>query len=407
MNVEYFISKRLVSAKENKNVFSRPIIRITISAIALSVAVMIISLSVLDGFKSEVMNKVISFGSHIQIENYQDTESDSFSPLILTEPFLQSIYKYKEIKSVQPIIYDFGLVKTKDDFLGINLKGVSYNYDWNLFSQQITEGELLNSDSSIVISESIANKLKLHLSDKINIYFPSLKKDRINVRPFYVCGIYNTSMGEFDNSLTFVSSSTLQKLKKWNENEVSMLEITLHDFDDLDVVSSDLSTSVEDYYSKKVSSITYLYPQIFDWLSLQDINVRVIIILMLLVAGVNVVSSLLILILEKTKFIGIIKSLGATHWMVRKIFLYNSMYLVSKGLFWGNLLAFTLLFLQYQFQIISLDETTYYMKSIPISFNFYSFFFLNLGTLILSFLMMIIPTLVITKISAVKAIRFQ
>ena len=407
MNVEYFISKRLVSAKENKNVFSRPIIRITISAIALSVAVMIISLSVLDGFKSEVMNKVISFGSHIQIENYQDTESDSFTPLVLTEPFLQSIYQNKEIKSVQPIIYDFGLVKTKDDFLGINLKGVSDNYDWNLFSQQITEGELLNSDSSIVISENIANKLKLHLSDKINIYFPSLKKDRIKVRPFYVCGIYNTSMGEFDNSLTFVSSFTLQKLKKWNENEVSMLEITLHDFDDLDVVSSDLSTSVEDYYSKKVSSITYLYPQIFDWLSLQDINVRVIIILMLLVAGVNVVSSLLILILEKTKFIGIIKSLGATNWMVRKIFLYNSMYLVSKGLFWGNLLAFTLLFLQYQFQIISLDETTYYMKSIPISFNFFSFFFLNLGTLILSFLMMIIPTLVITKISAVKAIRFQ
>jgi lipoprotein-releasing system permease protein len=407
MNVEYFISKRLVSAKENKNVFSRPIIRITISAIALSVAVMIISLSVLDGFKSEVMNKVISFGSHIQIENYQDTESDSFTPLVLTEPFLQSIYQNKEIKSVQPIIYDFGLVKTKDDFLGINLKGVSDNYDWNLFSQQITEGELLNSDSSIVISENIANKLKLHLSDKINIYFPSLKKDRIKVRPFYVCGIYNTSMGEFDNSLTFVSSFTLQKLKKWNENEVSMLEITLHDFDDLDVVSSDLSTSVEDYYSKKVSSITYLYPQIFDWLSLQDINVRVIIILMLLVAGVNVVSSLLILILEKTKFIGIIKSLGATNWMVRKIFLYNSMYLVSKGLFLGNLLAFTLLFLQYQFQIISLDETTYYMKSIPISFNFFSFFFLNLGTLILSFLMMIIPTLVITKISAVKAIRFQ
>ena len=358
MNVEYFISKRLVSAKENKNVFSRPIIRITISAIALSVAVMIISLSVLDGFKSEVMNKVISFGSHIQIENYQDTESDSFTPLVLTEPFLQSIYQNKEIKSVQPIIYDFGLVKTKDDFLGINLKGVSDNYDWNLFSQQITEGELLNSDSSIVISENIANKLKLHLSDKINIYFPSLKKDRIKVRPFYVCGIYNTSMGEFDNSLTFVSSFTLQKLKKWNENEVSMLEITLHDFDDLDVVSSDLSTSVEDYYSKKVSSITYLYPQIFDWLSLQDINVRVIIILMLLVAGVNVVSSLLILILEKTKFIGIIKSLGATNWMVRKIFLYNSMYLVSKGLFLGNLLAFTLLFLQYQFQIISLDETS-------------------------------------------------
>ena len=407
MNVEYFISKRIISAKENKNVFSRPIIRITISAIALSVAVMLISLSVLDGFKSEVMNKVIAFGSHIQIENYTTFEDNSTTPLVVTESLSESIYQNKQVKKVQSVIYDFGLVKTKDDFLGINLKGVSDNYDWNQFNDRITDGELLNSDSSIVISETIADKLNLHLSDKINVYFPSLKKDKINVRPFYICGIYNTSMGEFDNSLTFVSLSTLQKLKKWEGNEVSMLEITLHNFDDLDVVTSDLSTSVEDYYNKKVSSITDLYPQIFDWLNLQDVNVRVIIILMLLVAGVNIVSSLLILILEKTRFIGILKSFGANNWSVRKIFLYNSMYLVSKGLFWGNLLAFVLLFLQYKFHIISLDEQTYYMKSIPIAFNLYSFLLLNISTLFISFIMMIIPTIVITKISAVKAIRFQ
>ena len=179
------------------------------------------------------------------------------------------------------------------------------------------------------------------------------------------------------------------------------------DFSDVERVAESLSVSVDDYYNKKVRSIQQLYPQIFDWLKLQDVNVRVIILLMLLVAGVNIVSSLLILILEKTSFIGILKSMGVSNWSVRKIFLYNSMYLVSKGLLWGNLIAFVLLFFQYQFEFISLDESTYYMSTIPVSFNLTSIFLLNIGTLITCLLMMILPTIVITKISAVKAIRFQ
>jgi len=186
-----------------------------------------------------------------------------------------------------------------------------------------------------------------------------------------------------------------------------LIELLVSDFNRLDQISKSVSVSVEDYYNKNVKNVKELYPQIFDWLSLQDINVRVIIILMLLVAGVNIVSSLLILILEKTQFIGILKSLGTSNWSVRKIFLYNSMYLVTKGLIWGNAIAFIFLFLQYQFQIISLDEATYFMKTIPVSFNFFSFLLLNISTLVLCFLIMIVPTIVITKISAVKAIRFQ
>ncbi len=407
MNVEYFISKRIVSAKENKNVFSRPIIRVTISAIALSVAVMLISLSVLEGFQSEVTNKVVSFGSHIQIAPYQSVDDKTKSPLELTDKFIKSVSTNKEVSEIHPIVYDFALVKTNTDFLGINLKGVAKTYNWENIEDKITQGVGVNSDSSILISEQIAGKLNLQLGDKIRVYFPSVKNERVNVRPFYVCGLYNSSMSEFDESMTFVSINKLQKVKSWSEKEVSLIEIHLFDFSDVERVTKYLSISVDNHYSKNVKSIHQLYPQIFDWLKLQDVNVMVIILLMLLVAGVNIISSLLILILEKTSFIGILKSMGVSNWSVRKIFLYNAMYLVSKGLLWGNFIAFMLLFVQYQFEIISLDESTYYMSTIPISFNLTSIFLLNIGTLITCLLMMILPTIVITKISVVKAIRFH
>lgn len=415
MNVEYFISKRIVSAKENKNVFSRPIIRLTIFAIALSVAIMLISLSILDGFQSEVTNKVISFGSHIQISNYEKSSDSEEIPLRLTDSFLISVHQNSEIKDVSNIIYDFGLVKTDDDFMGINLKGVEEDYNFSTFSDKIIDGDRINSDSSIFISENIANKLNLKVTDKIRVYFPSVNSERVDVRPFYVCGIFNINMNELDESLAFVSLSKLQKLKKWEENEVSLIEIKVSDFtkvdevkNQLDEVKNQLAVSVEDYYyNKNIVSIKDLYPQIFDWLDLMNVNVVVIIILMLIVAVVNIITSLLILILEKTKFIGILKSLGTSNLSIRKVFMYNSMYLVSKGLLWGNIIALLILFIQHYFQIISLDPELYYMNSVPISFDLLSFLMLNIGTLIVCFVMMILPTIVITKISAVKAIRFE
>ena len=409
MNVEYFISKRIVNAKENKNVFSRPIISLTIFAISLSVAIMIISLSILDGFQSEITNKVIDFGSHIQISNYEKESHKEQVPLELTKSFLNSLDNNSEIQDISKVIYDFGLIKTDDDFMGINLKGVHENYNFSIFSDRIVEGEALNSDSSIFISENISNKLKLKVSDKIRVYFPSLNsaKTNVNVRPFYVCGIFNTKMKELDENLSFVSLSNLQKLKGWKENEVSLIEIKVSDFENINQVRNNIEVSVEDYYNKNIVSIIDLYPQIFDWLQLQDINVTVIIVLMLVVALVNVIISLLILILEKIKFIGILKSLGFSNFSIRKIFIYNAMYLSFKGVFFGNLIAFLLLFIQYYFQIISLNPETYYMEIVPVSFDVFSFFMLNIGILIACFVAMIVPTIIITKISVVKAIRFE
>ena len=407
MNVEYFISKRIISAKENKNVFSRPIIRITISATALSVAVMLISLSVLDGFKSEITNKVISFGSHIQISAIQKSNIHEKVPISVNDTLIDSIKNENNVHHIDGVIYNFGLIKTNDEFLGINLKGVPSEYNLDFFKENLDTGKVVNSDSSILISSNIASKLKLDIGEKLRIYFPNISDEKINVRPFYISGIYNTSMEEFDSQLAFVNINNLIKVNNWKSDEVEMLEITLSDFDKLDETTKNLMTSIDNYYQYDIESITDLHPQIFDWLNLQDVNFWVIIILMLLVAGVNIVSSVLILILEKTKLIGILKSLGLSNWSVRKVFLYNSMYLISKGLLYGNILGFTLLMLQQKFNIISLDEKSYYMKTIPISFDISSILFLNIGTLLICFLMMIVPTIIITKISPIKAIRFQ
>tara|TARA_B100001287_G_scaffold275251_1_gene282407 strand:+ start:3335 stop:4549 length:1215 start_codon:yes stop_codon:yes gene_type:complete len=404
MNVEYFISKRLVFAKENKNVFSRPIIRITISAIALSVAIMLISLSVLKGFQNQITKTVVSFGSHIQISSIDKNES--IVPLVLNDSLLKSI-DIEKIKNISPVVNEFGLVKTNNDFLGIQLKGVSHDYPLINIQNKITKGNLTLNDSNIIISENISNKLYLNIGDKIRVYFPSINNNRVNVRPFYISAIYNSNMSEIDNNLCFVNISKLQSLKNWKKNEVSLLELSVNDFDRLEYITKDLSLNIDDYYLKNVKNIKDLYPQIFDWIQLQDMNVRVIIILMLLVSIMNVITSLLILILEKTSFIGILKSFGSSNWLIRKVFIYNSLYLVIKGIFYGNVMALSLLLIQYNFNIISLDENIYFMKTVPISFNFLNITLLNVFTVVFCVIMMILPTLVITKISPIKAVRFQ
>ena len=445
MNVEYFISKRIVSAKENKNVFSRPIIRITIFAVAISIAVMLISLSILNGFQSQITDKVVSFTSHIHI--FKDNVEDIDSSIVLYDYFLDSI-KVDGVSDINPVVYEFGLIKTDSDFLGIKLKGVSSEFNWLCIEDKITQGKICHSDSSIIISEMMSVKLNLQIGDKIRVYFPSIKNDRVIVRPFYVTALYNSSMSEFDNNLTFVDISKLRKLKNWRDNQVSLLELSVDNFENIDDITKEVDLSTFSFFAGhqrrimpllttyrlgelsekqksdldsmlrlkideknahliKVRNIKQLYPQIFEWLKLQDMNVLVIIILMLLVAIMNIISSLLILILEKTSFIGILKSFGSSNWMIRKIFMFNTLYLLGRGLLWGNLIAFVLLFVQYQFEIISLDEATYYMSSIPISFNIGSIILLNVTTVFVSFLMMILPTIVITKISPIKAIRFH
>ena len=407
MNVEYFIAKRLVSAKEGNNRLSRPIIRIAILAIALSVAVMLISIGVVKGFKKDIADKVIGFGSHIQITAFSDNNSYETKAISKNQDFYPSIENEKGINHIQYFATKAGIIKTKDEIHGVILKGVGSDFNRDFFKDNLVEGEVpiyndTLASSRVTISKKIADLLGLETDEKLIMYFA---QDPPRVRKFVVAGIYTTELEEFDNLYVFGDIRHIQNLNNWGIDSVGGFEITIHNFDNLDALTQMVYEKID--YDLNAQTIKEINPQIFDWLKLQDINVNVIIILMLIVAGINIITALLILILERTKLIGILKAIGQNNWSVRKVFLYNASYLISKGLFWGNLLGIGLSFLQKYFHLISLNPSTYYMNTVPIHLTFSDILLLNFAAMLSCILMLIIPTYLITKITPIKAIRFE
>ena len=407
MNVEYFIAKRLVSAKEGNNRLSRPIIRIAILAIALSVAVMLISIGVVKGFKKDIADKVIGFGSHIQITAFSDNNSYETKAISKNQDFYPSIENEKGINHIQYFATKAGIIKTKDEIHGVILKGVGSDFNRDFFKDNLVEGEVpiyndTLTSSRVIISKKIADLLDLEIDEKLIMYFA---QDPPRVRKFVVAGIYTTELEEFDNLYVFGDIRHIQNLNNWGIDSVGGFEITIHNFDNLDALTQMVYEKID--YDLNAQTIKEINPQIFDWLKLQDINVNVIIILMLIVAGINIITALLILILERTKLIGILKAIGQNNWSVRKVFLYNASYLIGKGLFWGNLLGIGLCLLQKYFHLISLNPSTYYMNTVPIHLAFSDVLLLNFGAMLSCILMLIIPTYLITKITPIKAIRFE
>ena len=407
MNVEYFIAKRLFTAKEKNNRYTKPILRIAILAIALSVAVMLLSITVLTGFKNEISSKIIGFGSHITITNFTNNQSYESEPIELNQEFYPSITKQKGIKHIQTFATKAGIIKTEDEILGMVLKGISSDFDPSFFEKNLVEGQVPTYNDSltsnkVMISKSVADILQLNLGEKLIMYFVE-KPPR--VRKFEIAGIYETGFADFDDLIIMADIRHIQKLNGWENNQVGGFEILIDNFDELDEITAKVYEKIP--YNLNAQSIKEKNPQLFDWLDLQDINVRVILILMLIVGGVNMVTALLILILERTRLVGILKALGATNWSVRKVFLYNTVYLILKGLFWGNIIGLGIAFLQYKFQFISLDPSIYYMSTVPIHFDLMHILMLNLGTLLVCWLILIIPSIIITKITPVKAIRFE
>ena len=407
MNVEYFIAKRLVSAKEGNNRLSRPIIRIAILAIALSVAVMLISIGVVKGFKKDIADKVIGFGSHIQITAFSDNNSYETKAISKNQDFYPSIENEKGINHIQYFATKAGIIKTKDEIHGVILKGVGSDFNRDFFKDNLVEGEVpiyndTLASSRVTISKKIADLLGLETDEKLIMYFA---QDPPRVRKFVVAGIYTTELEEFDNLYVFGDIRHIQNLNNWGIDSVGGFEITIHNFEDLDALTQMVYEKID--YDLNAQTIKEINPQIFDWLKLQDINVNVIIILMLIVAGINIITALLILILERTKLIGILKAIGQNNWSVRKVFLYNASYLIGKGLFWGNLLGIGLSLLQKYFHLISLNPATYYMNTVPIHLTFSDVLVLNFGAMLSCILMLIIPTYLITKITPIKAIRFE
>ncbi|MDL2289827.1 FtsX-like permease family protein [Paludibacteraceae bacterium OttesenSCG-928-F17] len=414
MNFEYFIAKRIHFRTDKKRNVSRPAVRIATIGIALGLAVMLISIAVITGFKKEVTNKVTGFGGHIQVTNFDNNNTYEMKPIQMDESLVGNIKAIPGVRHVEHFITKPGILKTENDFQGIILKGIGEDFDWNFFQRNLVEGEILNISpdslsNNILISTYLANLLGLHLGDNIYTYFI---QDNVRARKFTITGLYSTDFIEYDKMFLITDIEHVRRLNGWDEEEFSGLEILINDFNKLDEVgelvymqtANRFNEDGETYYTRTIKQMN---PQIFSWLDLLDMNVWVILILMLAVSGFIMISGLLILILERTNMIGILKALGETNWSVRKIFIYHALFLIGKGMLWGNVIGLAICAVQYFFHIIPLDPAAYYVSYVPVYFNWLYIVLLNVGTFIASILMMIGPSYLITKISPAKIIRYE
>lgn len=416
MNTERFLAKRIISSSGSGNRLSRPIVRISIIGIALGLAVMILTVAIVKGFQQEVRDKLIGIGSHIQVTNYDNNSSDEPQPISKTQPFLKEIQKDGPIAHIQIYTTKTGIVKTKNMNEGIVLKGIGADYDWSFLSRNLKQGNVFTVNDtgvsrSIVISKLMADKLELNLGDKMIIYFLSKKEDSTGVqyeqrvKAFYICGIYETGMDDIDKSLALVDIRQLQRLNYWTADQIGGFEMTIRNYDEIDQAGDEVNDLIGE--GLVAQTIKEINPTIFSWLELQDVNAVIVIALMILVAGINMISALLILILERTNMIGILKALGSTNKSIQEIFLYNAAYLIGKGLIWGNIIGLGLALIQKYYGIFKLDEATYYVAVIPIELNWVYIVLLNFGTLICCLLMLLIPSFIVSRITPVKAIRFS
>ncbi len=407
LKFELFIARRIAFSKEKETVISRPIIRIALIGIALGFAVMIIAISIVTGFKKEIRDKVIGFGSHIQISNYDENNSYETQPVDRHQPFLPSLKNDPDIRHIQVFATKAGIIKTKDEIEGIVAKGIGSDFDWAYFRERLIEGNVFYVNDSarsndIVISANLSKKLNLHSGDDLIMHFIQQPP---RARKFHITGVYSTGLEEFDNLYMFCDIGQIQKLNDWTSDKVGGFEITVNDFLKLDETAEKIYTiSASDL---NVRTIRDIYPQIFDWLGLQNINAIIIISLMIVVSGMNMISALLIIILERINLIGTMKAMGSRSLSIRKIFIYLAGYLIGRGMLWGNIVGISFILIQKKFQLFHLDQQSYYLSYVPVNFSISHILMLNAGTLIVCILMMVIPTMIITRISPLSAIRYN
>lgn len=410
MNYELFIAKRIIAGKEYKSSISSPIIKIAITAIALGIIIMMISVATGTGLQEKIRDKMAGFKGHIQITNYDNNNSDvSTVPVSISQDFYPKFKNISGIKNVQIFANKTGLIRTDTDFEGIVFKGVSTDYDWSFFKDYLIEGKLPDFTQSrtkgVLLSKTLVNLLSLKLNDTILVSFYKNSQSKLpSNRKYNIVGIYDTGFLQFDKNMMIGDIREVQRLNKWDATQVGGFEVVIEDFDQIQEKGNQVYESIDSTLNS--TTIINNYPAIFEWIKLFDNNTWFIIIIMIFVAGINMITALLVLILERVQMIGILKALGSSNWSIRKVFLYNASYLIIKGLFWGNLIGLTILGLQYYFGFISLDPETYYVSKVPVSLNVLPIILLNLGTLVLCFLMLLIPSIIISKIQPSKSIRF-
>ncbi|MEN1785195.1 MAG: FtsX-like permease family protein [Bacteroidota bacterium] len=412
MNLALFIAKRLITGKEIKNSISAPILKIAIAAVALGLIMMLIAIATSLGLKLKIREKVAAFNGHVQIYNYDNNRSDvSIAPLSLAQDFYPEFTNVDGVQHVQGVAVKAGIIRTNTTFEGILAKGVSTDFKWDSFQEFLVEGTLPNFlgklNEETLISKTLADKLGLAVGDTyLSIFLKDGDLSKApNNRRFKVAGIYESGFDELDASYVLIDLRHIQRMNKWEPNTVGHFEVFLDDFDELQEKTVAIYNSTAS--SLDTQNLGNKYFKIFEWLKLFDLNTALIIGIMIIVGGINMITALLVLILERTPMIGVLKALGSPNWTIRKVFLINAAYLIGLGLFWGNVIGLGLIFLQEQFQLLQFpNPEEYYVTYIPVHLNWSHIALLNLGVMLLCLLMLLIPSYAISKIAPVKAIKF-
>jgi len=417
MSLEFFIANRIhfLREKDDGKRATPPVIRIAMAGIAVGLAVMIVAVAIVIGFKKEVRNKVIGFGSHIQLTNFDNNNSYEATPIAVGDSLRRALEATDGVRHVESFATKPGIIKTEADFQGVVMKGMGADFDTVFFKEHLTEGQMVAYDSlklsnKVLMSRTTAMLLRLSCGDSFIVYFVNNKD--VRARKFDIAGIYDTGFTDYDKLFVLCDIKHLRRLNGWDSDMASGVGIYIDDYERLDELTDELYFSLIDtkdrlgntYY---VRSIKELNPMIFNWLAVLDSNVVLLLILMIIVSGFTMISGLLIIILERTNMIGVLKALGESDYSIRKIFLYISMFLIIKGMIWGNVIGIAFCFLQAKFGFLTLNPESYYLDSVPIELGWVSLLLINIGTFVISMLMMIAPSYLISKIEPTKSIRFE
>ena len=417
MNLPLFIARRIYGDEGDRRMVSRPAIRIATIGVAIGLAVMIVTVSVVLGFKHTIRDKVVGFGSHIQVQSVKSMTSMTSDVYSVTvgDSLLQELTSVEGVAHAARVAMTQGILKTDDDFLGVMLKGVGPEYDTAFLRESLVDGELPQfcdtaTSYPLVISQTMADKLRLKAGDRVHAYF--IGNDDVRARRFTVSAVYQTNMKRFDDVICITDIYATQKLNRWGSDECTGVELLVSDFSRLDDTNRSVAQLLRgrfdaDGYLMAPQTITSAYPQIFSWLELLDINVWIILALMIAVAGFTMVSGLLIIILERTQMIGVLKALGARNVTVRRTFLWFAVFIIGRGLLWGNIVGIGIVVLQQQTGIVSLDPQTYYVSKAPLELNIPLIVLLNVATLLISIFVLIGPSYLVSRIHPARSMRYE
>ena len=411
MKYEYFLAKRIIGNKSYKSSVSAPIIKIGIVAIAISIIVMLIAIATGIGLEHKIRDKAVAFNGHISISNFDSNESEGAQvPISKNQDFYPEFNTVSGVSHIQAVANKFGIIRTNTDFEGLFLKGVGSDYDWRYFKDFLVEGRLpvytQKYSSEVLISTYLADRLGFVVGDSFQMFFMKSDSNKApSIMKYSIVGVFNSGFEELDKTYVIGDINHVQRLNRWSKDQIGNFEVFISNYNDLDRLGNEVYAQTPS--TLNTMTVKQKYASIFEWIPIFTTNIYIILAIMIFVGAINMITALLVLILERTQMIGILKALGSSNVSIRKLFLYNASYLIVCGLFWGNLIGLGILFLQKKFQFITLDPSVYYVTVAPVYLDWTYVVLLNVMTFVLCLLMLLIPSFIISKISPIKAIKFN